>query len=442
MQLADRKVLVMGMARSGIAAARYAIDAGAQVTVTDLRENAPRIKGAKHIYGRHDTQDFIDADLVVVSPGIPANVSVLETARQTGATVMSEIGFAAEIIQSRGIPIIAITGTNGKSSVTWFVSQLLEAAGYSVFVGGNLGTALSELALSNDQPDYAVVEVSSYQLELPGMLAPIAAAVLNLTPDHLARHGTMENYGQTKSQIFQNMTAGGYAAIPHKRNSNPNALVTHGDTQAMPIWLDRFPGVERDGETITLKGTPDDGQIQLSGLPLFGEHNLDNAAAATLLCICSGVPRHAIKPDVLSALPHRLETVHTSKRGVIWINDSKATNVDAALVGIRSMVSPTIVLLGGAAKDGSDYSRLNNALEPHARIVLCFGDAGPRISEAIVAPKVDVVSTLADAVLMAAKCADNEDVVLLSPACASFDEFNNFEERGESFATLAREARP
>jgi len=442
MQLAGKKILIMGMARSGVAAARFAVDAGAQVTVTDLQKTAPRIDGARHQYGSHDPDDFTQADLVVVSPGIPSAIPLLEDVRRAGVQVISEVGFAAEIIQARGIPIIAVTGTNGKSSVTWFISQLLEAAGHTVFVGGNLGTALSELALSKERPDYAVVEVSSYQLELPGMLAPIAAAVLNLTPDHLARHGTMEVYGQTKSKIFQNMTVGGYAAIPHTKSSNPNGWIKHGTTHAAPIWLDRFPGMKREGQTVTLAGTPDDGEIKLDGVQLFGEHNLDNAAAAALLCVCSGVPREAIQPHVLSALPHRLETVHISEKGITWINDSKATNVDAALVGIRSMTTPTIVLLGGASKDGSDYDRLNEALALHTQTVLCFGDAGQRIASAITAPRVEVVPHLADAVLMAAQYAKKDDVVLLSPACASFDEFNNFEERGESFATLAREAKP
>ena len=441
MNLAGKKVLIMGMARSGVSAAHCALKAGARVTVTDLRPNAPQVDGAIHVYGEHNPEDFSDADLIVVSPGIPATVPVLEHARNAGKIILSEMGFAASIIQSKGIPIIAVTGTNGKSSVTWFVSQLLEAAGFSVFVGGNLGTALSELAMSDKKPDYAVVEVSSYQLELPGSIAPIAAAALNLTPDHLARHGTMEAYGETKSRIFKHMTRGGYAAVPYDRDKNPQGLLTHGDTDATAIWLDRFPGLKRTGEHIQLRGTPDDGMVALNGLRLLGEHNRDNAAAAILLCVCAGVSRSAIHPRTMSPLPHRLEPVHVSQ-GVTWINDSKATNVDAALVGIQSITDPVIVLLGGAAKSGSEYERLNQALTTNALSVFCFGEAGPQIATQIQACPVEIVPTMMEAILRAAKRAQTGDSILLSPACASFDEFNNFEERGESFATLAREAKP
>ena len=441
MKLTDKKVLVMGMARSGISAARCAINAGAEVTVTDLRDNAPRVHGAVHKYGSHNVEDFTQSDLIVVSPGIPAHNPLLEEARQAGVEIISEMGFAAEFIQARGIPIIAITGTNGKSSVTWFVNQFLRAAGFKSFVGGNLGTALSDLVLSDEKPDFAVVEVSSYQLELDCMFSPIAAAALNLSPDHLARHGTMGIYGQTKSKIFKNMPSEGYAAVPQSEANNPSGMLAHGKTNAKQIWLDRLPGSVRNGKIVTLRGTPDDGELILNGMNLFGEHNLDNAAAAALLCICAGVPRSAIRPEVLSALPHRLEMVHTSN-GIVWINDSKATNVDAAIVGIKSMVSPSIVLLGGAAKTGADYSRLNMALKTHVHSVFCFGAAGNQIALDIVGPQVTIVPTLTDAVLKAAECAQDGDSILLSPACASFDEFNNFEERGESFATLAREAKP
>jgi len=438
MTLAGRNILVMGMGRSGVSAARYALSSGASVTVTDLREDAPKVEGARHTYGRHDRADFTAADLIIVSPGIPARAPDIVAAQAAGVRVVSELGFAAEIIQDRGIPIIAVTGTNGKSSVTWFIGQLLEAAGHTVFVGGNLGTALTELVMSGDTPDYAVVEVSSYQLELPGGLAPVAAAALNLAPDHLGRHGTMAVYGETKTALFNCMTASGYAALPRPGVSNPDGLLQHGDTAASPLWLGDTPGVMCTDKTITLSGTPDDGKVDLSELSLLGRHNQDNAAAAALLAVCAGVARESIKPAVLTALPHRLEPVH-SARGITWVNDSKATNVDAAIVGISGIDAPLIVLLGGAGKAGSDYGRLNQALARSARRIICFGDAGPQIAAALDRPEVETVQTLRDAVSTAVKRAQLSDVVLLSPACASFDEFTNFEERGEHFKALAQE---
>jgi UDP-N-acetylmuramoylalanine--D-glutamate ligase len=439
MSLTGQRVLVMGMGRSGVSAARYALAAGADVTVTDMRDDAPQIPGATHIYGEHRRSDFTSADVVVVSPGIPAAVPHIIAAQAAGVPVISELAFAAQWVQEQGIPIIAVTGTNGKSSVTWFIGQLLEAAGFSTFVGGNLGTALSELILSGTRPDYAVVEVSSYQLELPGKFAPVAAAVLNLAPDHLARHGTMANYGATKTRVFSHMSGSAFAALPRGTATNPDSLLTHGNTAAKALWLDAHPGVERSQHTLCLEGTPDDGEVDLSTLNLLGDHNRQNAAAAVLLCVCAGVPRAALDLGILTALPHRLEPVHTSG-GVTWVNDSKATNVDAALVGISGIDAPLIVLLGGAGKDGSDYARLNDVFTENTRKVICFGAAGQDIARQLSGVDIHTVDTMATAISEAAAAAQAEDVVLLSPACASFDEFQNFEERGEVFATLAREA--
>jgi UDP-N-acetylmuramoylalanine--D-glutamate ligase len=441
MQLAGQRVLVMGMGRSGVSAAKYALSAGAMVTVTDTREDAARVTGAIHSYGSHTRSDFTDADLIIVSPGIPAAAPDIVAAQIAGVKVISELGFAAEIIQARNIPIIAVTGTNGKSSVTWFIGQFLKAAGHSAFVGGNLGVALSELAASDERPDFAVIEVSSYQLELPGGLAPVAAAVLNLAPDHLGRHGSMGVYGATKTALFAAMPEHGFAVLPSAQSTNPDGLLVHGDTRAKPLWLDQNPGVSRDGDTLHLSGTPDDGTINLSGLTLLGAHNRDNAAAAALLSVCAGVPRKAIRPAVLSALPHRLEPVH-SGGGITWVNDSKATNVDAAMVGISGINAPLILLLGGAGKEGSDYRRLNAPIARSTRAVICFGAAGPEIAEMIACPVVLTVDSLSEAVDTAASLAQASDVVLLSPAAASFDEFTNFEERGSVFTALAQERKP
>ena len=439
MSLAGQRVLVMGMGRSGVSAARCALAAGAEVTVTDMRTDAPMIPGATHVYGEHRESDFTSADLVVVSPGIPAAAAPIVAAQAAGVTVISELAFASQWVQDNGIPIIAVTGTNGKSSVTWFIGQLLRAAGHTVFVGGNLGTALSDLVMRDEQPDFAVVEVSSYQLELPGTFAPTSAAVLNLAPDHLGRHGTMETYGATKTRVFHQMTSDGFAAIPSDPRTNPRGLLSHGETDATALWLDRHPGVTQAGDSLLLQGTIDDGKVDLSRLTLLGEHNRQNAAAAVLLCVCAGVPRDALDLAVLSALPHRLEPVHTA-REVTWVNDSKATNVDAAIVGIAGINEPLIVLLGGAGKDGSDYTRLNGVLARNTRHVICFGAARDDIARQLEGVDVTTTETMADAIAQAAVAARAHEVVLLSPACASFDEFQNFEERGEAFAALAREA--
>tara|TARA_B100000530_G_scaffold333547_1_gene281748 strand:+ start:211 stop:1536 length:1326 start_codon:yes stop_codon:yes gene_type:complete len=439
MNLSGCQVLVMGMGRSGEAAARCALRKGARVICTDTRTNAPTVEGASHTYGHHDIDEFTGSDLVIVSPGIPVKAAPIQAAIQAGVPVLSELAFAAKQIQDRNIPIIAVTGTNGKSSVTWFIGQLLKHAGREAFIGGNIGTPLSILADADTNPDLAVVEVSSYQLELPGEFSPRAAAILNLAPDHLGRHGTMGNYAKTKMDLFSNMSANGFAAIPPKSAANPDGLIGYANTAAHHLSLNGKPGISRSGNTLILSGTPDDGPVDLSTLQLLGEHNRDNAAAAVLLCVCAGVPRKSLNVSVLSALPHRLEPVH-DESGITWINDSKATNIDAAAVGISGIEKPVIVLLGGAGKPGSDYGRLRPLLDSDTHTVICFGDAGSEIADALGLPDTKRVSTLSDAVHLAARIAQPGDVVLLSPACASFDEFDNFEHRGQMFAAMAQEA--
>jgi len=435
MTLQDKRVLVMGMGRSGQSVAKLALSEGAHVTCTDLQRDAPEIEGCIHVYGYHDRLDFLDADLIIVSPGVPASQRDLKAAAAAGVPLIGELAFAAERLQDKGIPLLAVTGTNGKSSVTDFTGQLLRAAGKRVFVGGNLGHPLTEALAEAEALDVVVVEVSSYQLELPGGLKPTAAVILNLAPDHLGRHKTMENYARTKARIFDQMDSDGLAAISALDRSG---LLSHGDTAASRCWLGRDPGVRVTGDEILLRGTADDGTVSLQDLKLLGSHNRDNAAAAVFLAVAGGVKRAEIQLAQLTALPHRLEPVHEDG-GVRWVNDSKATNVDAALVGIRGIDQPMIVLLGGQGKPGADYGRLKSTLRTQAKAVICFGASGPEIAKALSGLPIHHAHSLNEAVQTARGLAGTNEVVLLSPACASFDEFKDFEDRGHAFSTLARE---
>jgi len=430
-RLDGQRVLVVGLARSGAAAARLARRLGAHVTTTDLRPDAPVIEGCTPVHGQHRLEDLLGADLVVVSPGVPASMPQLAAAQAAGVRVVGELGFAAAYLT---VPAVAVTGTNGKSSTTHFLGQLLRGAGYHPFVGGNLGTPLST-AIGSDF-DVAVLEVSSYQMELPGGFHPRAAAILNLTPDHLGRHGDMVGYAAAKGRVFAEMGPTDFAAVPAH---DPWLAPLLERTAARRLWLGDSPGLRLEGARAWLAGTPDDGPLDLSALPLPGEHNRWNAATAALLAVCMGARREALDLGALSPLAHRLEQV-ASGRGVRWIDDSKATNVDAALVGINGVGGPQIALLGGLGKEGADYAPLRPALAQHARIVLCFGRTGPEIAAALDGLPVRTVATLADAVREAAAEARSGEVVLLSPACASFDEFRDFEHRGDVFAALARHA--
>ncbi|RME24204.1 MAG: UDP-N-acetylmuramoyl-L-alanine--D-glutamate ligase [Deltaproteobacteria bacterium] len=424
LDLSGSAVLVVGMARSGRAAAALARDLGARVTTTDLRHGLPPVEGCRAVHGRHDETDFTGADLVIVSPGVPASAPLLQAARRAGATVVGELGFAAGLLQD--LPALCVTGTNGKSSTCHFLGQLLQAAGRRPFVGGNFGVPLSELARrrlgERLDVDVLVLEVSSYQLELPGALRPAAAAVLNLTPDHLGRHGDMAGYAAAKRVLLE-------------RSAGPAWLPTDLSAMAAGIrapvrWLDAHPGVRAVGDRLIFEGVDDDGPVDLSGLPLPGIHNRANVAAACALALSLGIRREQLVVDALTPLAHRLETVGVVD-DVRWVNDSKATNVEAALAGIRALPEARLVLLGGEGKPGADYGALRPALA--GREVIAFGASGPEIHAVLGG---HAAPTLGAAVALARRIARPGDTVLLSPACASFDEFSDFEDRGRRFADL------
>jgi len=458
--LTGRRVLVMGMGRSGRAAAALARELGATVTTTDLRAELEAVPGCTAVHGEHRVEDFEGADLVVVSPGIPARAPLLAKARAAGAELLGELAFGLRY--AADLPVLAVTGTNGKSSTTWYLGQLLAAAGRHPFVGGNLGHPLCDLVRRRvagqaeaQATDVLVLEISSYQLELPGELAPVAGVVLNLTPDHLGRHGTMEGYAAAKRGTFARVGPAGTAWLA--ADGGRVQAMAEG-LQATVRWLGRHPGVVVQEEALVFVGTPDDGRLSLAGLRLLGAHNRDNVAAACALALSLGLRRAQLDLSVLTALPHRLELVHQAD-GLRWINDSKATNVDAALVGIQGAPTPLVVLLGGEGKEGADYAALAPALAARAEAVVTFGASGPEIAQALAqalpaeGPPVHQVPTLAAAVALARSLAaslaasGSESAalpqgvaVLLSPACASFDEFTDFEHRGRVFAELAKRA--
>ncbi len=429
--LAGRRVLVVGMARSGRAAAARCVREGAVVTCVDLRRDLEPVPGCRMALGPHDRQDFLGAELIVLSPGVPSTQRDLQAAVAAGVPVVGELALAAERITA---PLVAITGTNGKSTVTHFTGQLLRDAGSRCFVGGNIGLPLCE-ALEGGPWDHVVAEISSYQLEWPGALSPAAAVVLNLTPDHLQRHGTMACYGDTKCRVFDNMAPDAAAILP----AGPGLLTElAGDRGGRRLWIGARPGIVLEGETVHWE--PGDGRgasIDLSGLAVPGAHNRWNAAVACLLALEVGAEPAALRPERLTALAHRMEVVGTPG-GVTWINDSKATNVAAAQTGIEGLGRPALVLLGGDGKDGEDYGALAPALTGGPGVI-CFGRSGPTIAAALASLEPHLVEGMEAAVQLARGLARPGDAVVLSPACASFDEFDDFEHRGDAFRALVRE---
>lgn len=413
-QSPPNSVTVLGAGRSGQAAAGLALRLGAKrVVLTDLNGEAPLYRGpgaerVRHVYGTHDEADLTQADLVVVSPGIPARAAPVQLAQSTGVEVIGELGFAARHLDETQ-PVLAITGTNGKSTVTHFCAQILEQAGMRTFAGGNLGTPLS--AAVGQKHQVLVVEVSSYQMELPGDFSPWAAVILNLSPDHLARHGDMVGYAQAKARIFDGLRPQGLAGLARE----PHLVAAAQDKPGRRVWLDEVD-VDRP---------------VLDSLRVLGAHNRWNAAVALLLAAEVGVvPRDL---STLQGLPHRLEPI-PSRDSRHWINDSKATNVEAAHVGISALDGPGVVLLGGKGKDGADYASLRGPID--GRPVICFGQAGPEIHRVLGG---ELVATMEQAVARAQQLSLPGESVLLSPACSSFDAFDNFEQRGRIFARLVQE---
>jgi len=433
--LTGTKVLVVGLGRSGRGAAALARRHGARVVGVDLRIGLDPIDGVMLELGPHRRERFLWADLIVVSPGVPPKAPDLVAARRAGIPMVGELAFAWSFLAN--VPSVAITGTNGKSTVTHFTGQLLRHAGRNTFVGGNLGTPLSDAAMADERPDALVVEVSSYQLELPGNIAPDVGVVLNLSPDHLARHGDMEGYARAKTELFRRQSETDWAFVPQRDERLQLAMPP---TKALRGWLGAHPGVVRDGATAVVALDQGPLSFDLSGLQVLGEHNRDNAATAALLATAMGVSREAVQAGLptLTALAHRMEPVHEAN-GVLWVNDSKATNLDAARVGIGGLERPAVVLLGGELKDGSDFGELAPLLRRH-RAVLAIGEGGPTVVRQLSAAGLDVelVPDMRDAMARAAELAEPGDAVLLSPGGASFDAFDDFEHRGRCFAAWAR----
>ena len=423
----DQRIAVVGMGRSGVAAAELAKREGAHVLCIDQNPKSATPKGCRSLYGADPSKILCEQDLIILSPGVPFDNPILHRAKERGVSFIGELGFAASFID---LPILAITGTNGKSSTAWYTKQFLEQVGYTPFIGGNFGSALSLLALNRQSYDVAVVEVSSYQLELPGTFHPKAAVLLNLTPDHLARHKTMDNYAEHKRRIFAQQNRKDFAISPH----NQPRLQPHANTNSLSLGA--FPGAKYDAESLIMSGTPSDGTLSFQNMRLFGHHNRENIAAAALLCAAMRIDTQKLRPQNLLPLEHRLELV-LEQEGVSWINDSKATNVEATLAGIQGAPPSQILLLGGAGKKGADYIQLLPKMQEKVRHIICFGASRTEIQAQLSTfPSISSRKTLKEAIQYGKEICQRGDTILLSPACASFDQYSGYADRGDHFSQL------
>jgi UDP-N-acetylmuramoylalanine--D-glutamate ligase len=425
MKLEGAKVVVVGMARSGVAAAELLREKGASVRAVDQKPAAAGVEPQTEA-------SFADAELIVLSPGVPADLAVLEGARRRGMRVIGDLELASWFLQGE---IIGITGANGKTTTTALTGHILKQSGIPVQVGGNIGTPPAAMVKTSRAGQWNVLELSSFQLETTDTFRAHIGAALNVTPDHLDRHGTLERYADAKGRLFSEQTAGDFKVL---NADDPICQSYAGRGQAAVVWFSSTREVSpgaflRSGE-IVLNGSS---VMKTSEIPLRGVHNLENTMAAAAMASLAGATHAQIRAGVMTfpGVEHRLEFVRRLN-GVDWYNDSKATNVDATLKAIAAFDDGLWVILGGKDKN-SDYSVLAKPLRGKARGALLIGSAADKI-DAQLRGSVPLFrsGTIEAAVAEARARAKSGDTVLLAPACASFDQFENFEHRGREFKRL------
>jgi UDP-N-acetylmuramoylalanine--D-glutamate ligase len=444
MELKNKRVLVVGLGRSGVASAFFLQDRGAKVTVSDEKSQAQLQneiaslldRGVSIETGQHGERTFRDQDLIVVSPGVPSDQPQLQRARSLGIPVIGEVELAFRFLQGR---VIAITGSNGKTTTTTLTGEILAKSGKKTLVGGNIGTPVISLVNQSSKDALVVLEISSFQLETIQQFRPWIAAILNITPDHLDRHRTFQAYVDAKARLFENQLAGDFAVL---NADDPACVAIQQRVKAGLLWFSRKQPVEdgcfvKDDQIVFRHNGREQSVLNRRDIQLKGAHNLENVLAAVTMTMLAGCEPDQIRKAVseFRAVEHRLELVATVN-GVAFYNDSKATNVDATVKALESFPGQIHLILGGKDK-GSDYTVLNRLLRDRVKRVYLIGAASEKIASQISgAAPLEHSGTLERAVRRASENASPGDVVVLAPACASFDQFENYEHRGRVFKEL------
>jgi UDP-N-acetylmuramoylalanine--D-glutamate ligase len=448
MELTNKRVLVVGLGKSGMSAALFLRAQGAQVTVSDSRsaealgEQIPALldAGIAVETGGHEGLTFRKQDLIVVSPGVPYDMPELQQARALGLPIIGELELASRFLQGK---IIAITGSNGKTTTTALLGKIFADAGGPTLVGGNIGTPVIDLIAQSTPQTVSVLEVSSFQLETVEEFRPHIALVLNITQDHLDRHGSFENYAAMKARITARQTPEDFLVL--NAEDKPTQMVA-AKTKAQVYWFSGRRAVKQGafvhGESVILiprEGAKPEPILPVAEIPIKGAHNVENVLAAVCAARLGGISAESIRASVASfkAVSHRLEFV-AKVRGVDFYNDSKATNVDATKKALEAFAGGVHLILGGKDKN-SDYTELADLIRARVKTVYTIGAAAEKI-ERHLAGVVKIVSagTLDVAVKTSAQNAVAGDVVVLAPACSSFDQFTGYEQRGRVFVELVK----
>ncbi len=445
MELKDKKILVVGLARTGASVARFLAKRGAVVTITDMKDEsalAPIIEKLSDLeinyeLGRHVDQTFLSSDMIVVSPGVPMDIAPLVLARKQGRLIISEIELAGNFIDA---PVVAITGTNGKTTTTTLAGEIFKGCGYKAFIGGNIGRPLIDQVTSGEDVDFVVAEISSFQLEAIHNFHPRVAVLLNITEDHLDRYATYQEYIDAKARIFENQTSEDFAVL---NIDDPIVASYDGRVKARVVPMSQQKELEqgiyyKDGfVTYAWEGTRD--RFPTASFKLKGVHNIENimaALASTLLVGCDSRSALAVL-EGFSGLHHRMELVMVINE-VAYYNDSKGTNVGSVVKSLESFAGNVTLIAGGKDK-GGDYSPLAALVKERVKHLILLGEARQRICDSLGnLTDTHLVNSLEEAVLTAERLTAPGGIVLFSPACSSFDMFRNYEERGDLFASIVK----
>ena len=441
MNLQGKQVVIAGLGRSAVGAAKLLLRQGARPFVSEAGEAPPAefaealdALGVPCETGGHTTARFQEAALVVLSPGVPPSIAPAQAARRAGIPVLGELELAWRHCSA---PVLAVTGTNGKTTTTELVRAMLAACGHRVALAGNNALPFSEAVLAEEPPDYFVLEVSSYQLESADAFRPWIGAVLNLTPDHLGRHGTMEEYAAVKARMFQQQGLGD-AAVLNEDDPLVSAMPVPAETRRVGFSLENWM---LDGVWIQRQHIKagDEVVAGLADVPLPGRHNMQNVLAALAMMHAGRFPWEPVLEGLrgFRGVEHRIELVAEAE-GVAWFNDSKSTNIDSLRVALESFSVPLVLIAGGQGK-GNGYESLRGLVEARVRRLIVLGEDAPRLRRDLAGcAEISGAADMADAVAQAHATARSGEVVLLSPGCASFDMYRNFEARGRDFKTRVR----
>jgi UDP-N-acetylmuramoylalanine--D-glutamate ligase len=443
MELTQKNIVVVGMGVTGVAVARFLQKRGAAVIVNDMASESdlgPSVQELQSMgitleLGRHRSETFEKADLIVLSPGVPHTIEPVVKAGKRGTPVIGEIELASRFVRQ---PILAVTGTNGKTTTTELLGDMLKRSGYRVFVGGNIGTPLIDYADGKQDAEYIVAEISSFQLDTIETFRPHVGVLLNITIDHLDRYPDFEAYATSKIRLFENQQAGDVAVLngsdpvvrSHTENLNIRKLI-------YPDPMTGEKGAFLNNRYIKLDPAAEyqtPAALDIGNIRLAGRHNLENACAACLAAQAVGARADAIQETLnrFRGSAHRLEYFETIEN-VDFYNDSKATNVDAVIRAVECFSKPVVLIMGGLDK-GADFNRLKDVVSSHVKKLIVMGQAADLISAALEkAATAEKVNSMADAARQAYRASSAGDIVLLSPGCASFDMYDNYAQRGDDF---------